>query len=38
MKLYLAILSLLVSGVAQADSVAATDLFEDPGKNPSDAF
>ena len=32
MKLYLAILSLLVSGVAQADSLAVTDLFEDPAK------
>ena len=32
MKLYLAILSLLVSGVAQADSLALTDLFEDPAK------
>ena len=32
MKLYLAILSLLVSGVAQADSLAATNLFGDPAK------
>jgi len=32
MKLYLAILSLLVSGVAQADPLAVTDLFEDPAK------
>ena len=32
MKLYLAILSLLVSGVAQADSLVANDLFEDPAK------
>ena len=32
MKLYLAILSLLVSGVAQADSLAVTALFEDPVK------
>ena len=32
MKLYLAILSLLVSGVAQADSLALTNLFEDPAK------
>ena len=32
MKLYLAILSLLVSGVVQADSLAVTDLFEDPAK------
>ena len=30
MKLYLAILSLPVSGVAQGDSLAVTDLFEDP--------
>ena len=32
MKLYLAILSLLVSGVAQADSLAVSDLFKDPAK------
>ena len=32
MKVYLAILSLLVSGVAQADSLVANDLFEDPAK------
>ena len=32
MKLYLAILSLLISGVAQADSLAVTALFEDPVK------
>ena len=32
MKLYLAILSLFVSSVAQADSLAVTDLFEDPAK------
>ena len=32
MKLYLAILSLLVSGVAQADSLAVTNLFGDPAK------
>ena len=32
MKLYLAILSLLISGVAQADSLAVTNLFGDPAK------
>ena len=32
MKLYLAVLSLLVSGVAQADALVANDLFEDPAK------
>ena len=32
MKLYLAILFFLISGVAQADSLAVTALFEDPVK------
>ena len=32
MKLYLAILSLLVSGIAQADALVATNLFEDPAR------
>ena len=32
MKLYLAILFFLISGVAQADSLAVTTLFEDPVK------
>ena len=32
MKLYLTILSLLTGGVAQADVLVATDLFEDPAR------
>ena len=32
MKLYLAILFFLISGVAQADSLAVTNLFGDPAK------